>query len=306
MKGYVFRRILSGLAVIAGLLVFVFIATYYIGDPIFLMVDRELTTEEDRRALEELHGFDEPFHVQFIDFASDAVRGDFGESLFQNRPATQVVIERVPRTVLLTASAMTFTFAVAIPLAVIAARNPGRWPESLITGASTALASIASFWLALGLIYVFAVQFAVLPTSGYGSLKQLILPVLALSAPAIGQITQIIYASLVDEFRQQYVASARAKGLRERVVITRHVLRNTAVVTVTILGAMLATLLNGAVLIESIFAWPGLGQVGLQAVQQRDLPVLMATVFYIGVLVTVINLVVDLGYAYLDPRIRLQ
>jgi peptide/nickel transport system permease protein len=164
---------------------------------------------------------------------------------------------------------------------------------------------VASFWLALALIFVFAVQLSLVPTSGYGSPTQLILPVLALSLPAAGQITQVIHASLLSEYRQPYVITARSKGLRERVVMYQHVLRNTAIVTLTLLGSMLAGLLNGTVLIESIFAWPGLGQVGLQAVQQRDLPVLMTVVFYFGVVVTVINLVVDIAYGYLDPRVRL-
>ena len=306
MKGYVIRRLLSSVGVVAGLLLFVFIGTYYIGDPVFLMVDRELNTAEDRQALVELHGFDRPAYEQFLDFASDAVRGDFGNSLFQNRPASEVVIERIPATMMLAAAALLVTFAIAIPAATLAARNPGRWPETLITSISTALASIASFWLALGLIFIFAVKMSILPTSGYGSWQQIILPALALALPATGQITQIIHASMVDEFRQPYVAVARSKGLRELVVVRRHVLKNTAIVTITVLGAMLAALLNGAVLIESIFAWPGLGQVGLQAVHQRDLPVLSATVFYVGVTVTGVNLAIDLAYAYLDPRIRLS
>lgn len=305
MRAYLIRRVLSGVAVIVGLVVFVFFATHYIGDPVFLLVDREFSTEADRQELIEANGFDRPIWEQFEDFASGVLRGDLGDSILQGRPASEIVIERIPGTLLLTASALLFTFVISIPAAVVGARNAGRWPETVITTASTAMASVASFWLALGLIFVLAVRLPILPTSGYGSWQQLILPVLALSTPAIGQITQLVQASLTSELHQPYVTTARSKGLRERVVVARHILRNTALVTVTVFGSMLAVLLNGTVLIESIFAWPGVGQVGLQAVQQRDLPVLTAAVVYIGVLVTVINLALDLLYAYLDPRVRL-
>lgn len=305
MRGYILRRTLGGVGVIFALLVFVFLATHYIGDPLFLMVDRETSTEEDRQRIIDANGFDRPFHEQFIDFFSNAARGDLGDSILQNRPATEVAFERLPGTLRLTGMALLTTFLIAIPAALLATRFTGRWPELAITVASTALASVASFWLALALIYVFAVELALLPTSGYGSWNQMVLPVLALSLPAAGQITQVIHASLLNEFRQPYVITARAKGLRERVVMYQHVLRNTAIVTITLLGSMLAGLLNGTVLIESIFAWPGLGQVGLQAVQQRDLPVLMTVVFYFGVVVTVLNILVDIAYGYVDPRVRL-
>lgn len=305
MTRYLIQRLLSSTGVIVALLVFVFLATHYIGDPIFLLVDSELNTEADRQALIERHGFDRPIWEQFVDYASDALHGDFGRSIFQNRPATEIVIERIPATILLAGSALIFAFLVSVPLAIVGARNIGRWPDRVITVASTALASVASFWLALGLIFIFAVQTSILPTSGYGSWQHLILPTLALSLPAIGQITQVIQASLQDELLQPYVAAARARGLNERAVTVCHALRNTLIVTITMLGTTLAVLLNGTVLIESIFAWPGVGQVGLQAVQNRDLPVLAAAVFYIGVVVTVINLLVDLAYVALDPRVRL-
>lgn len=305
MRGYVIRRVLSGIGVIFGLLVFVFFATHYIGDPIYLLVDREFTTDEDRQAMIELHGFDRPVWEQFLDFVGGVTRSDLGDSIHQGRPATEVVQERLPGTLLLTASATLLTFLVSVPAAVIAARNAGRWPETVITMVSTAMASVASFWLALGLIFVLAVHWSVLPTSGYGSWKTLILPTVALATPAIGQITQILQSSLNTEMRQMYVVTARSKGLTEPKFVTRHILRNTALVTVTVFGSMLAVLLNGTVLIESIFAWPGVGQVGLQAVQGRDLPVLTAAVVYIGVLVITINIIVDLVYVYLDPRVRL-
>jgi len=306
MHGYILRRLGGGVLVVLGLLVFAFVVTHYIGDPLFLLIDPETSTEEDKQRIIAANGFDRPFHEQFVDFFGAAVRGDFGESILQNRPAADVAFERLPGTLILTALAMGTTFALAIPAAIVAVRYHGRWPELAVTTAGTAFAAVPSFWLALGLIFVFAVRLSLVPTSGFGSWNQLVLPVAALSLPAAGQIAQVIQASLLAELRRPYVATARAKGLAERVVMYRHVLRNTAIVAVTLFGSLLAALLNGTVIIESIFAVPGLGQVGLQAVQDRDLPVLMATVLYVGIVVTVLNLLVDIAYAYVDPRLGLR
>jgi peptide/nickel transport system permease protein len=306
MTAYLARRVISGTAVLAGLIVLTFFASHYIGDPVHFLVDKELTSEAERQLLIETGGFDRPAWRQFLDFASGAVRGDFGRSIWQNRPAATVVLERVPATALLAAAALAFTIIVAVPAAVFAGRNADRWPETVVTTVATACSSMASFWWGLVLILVLAVRFSWLPTSGYGSWQHIILPVLALTPPVIGRITQVLQTSVANELRQPYVSTARSKGLRERAVVSRHVLRNTAIVAVTLFGAELAALLNGTVLVESIFAWPGVGQVALQAVQRRDLPVLMAAVFYVGVLVTVINLAVDVAYAWLDPRICLR
>jgi peptide/nickel transport system permease protein len=306
MGAYLVKRCLSGATVIIALIVFAFFATHYIGDPTALMVDRELNTKEDRQRLIEAGGFDRPVYEQFIDFAGGAIQGDFGRSIWQNRPASEVVIERLPATALLTGSAIVFIALVSIPAAVFGARNRGKWPETVVTTISTAFASFTSFWLALALILLLAVEANVLPTSGYGVFPELILPVIALSTPAIGHVTQIMQSALVYEFNQPYVRTARAKGLSESAIARTHVLRNAAIICLTILGGLVATLMSGTVLIESIFGWPGLGQVSLQAIERRDLPVLMASVFYMGVLVTVVNMLVDFAYASVDPRVSLQ
>ncbi len=306
MTGYLLRRCFSGVTVIAALIVFAFFATHYIGDPTFMLVNSELNTEEDRLILMEEGGFNRSVWVQFADFAGGAVQGDFGQSIWQNRPASEVVLERLPATALLTGSAIVFIFLVSVPAAIFGARSRGRWPDTAITTVSTAFASFTSFWLALALILVFAVELDVLPTSGYGVFPELILPVIALSTPAIGHVTQILQSALVSEYNQPYVRTARAKGLTEWAVAQTHVLRNGAIIAVTILGALIASLMSGTVLIESIFGWPGLGQVSLQAIERRDLPVLMAAVFFMGVLVTIVNTVVDVLYAYIDPRVSLR
>jgi len=304
MIPYLFRRAAAGLAVIYGLVTVTFFATHYIGDPVFLLVDSEFTSDADREVLIQQGGFDRPVWEKYPEFLGNALQGDFGTSIWQNRPATEVVLERLPATLLLAGSTIALTFAVAIPLAVIAARSGNGRVNSAITVVTTALGSLPSFWFALGLIFLFSVQFQWFPTGGYGSWKNLILPVLALAVAPIGRYTQLLEAGIASELRRQYVSTARAKGLAERVVLGRHVLRNAAIIGITLLGGEIIALLNGAVLVETIFSWPGAGQVSLTAVTRRDLPVLMACVVYIGIVVTVINLMVDIAYAVVDPRVR--
>lgn len=304
MTRYLVRRLLSSVVVIAALLTLAFFATHYIGDPVFLLVNREITDPADREAVIAAGGFDRPVWEQYARFAAAAVRGDFGQSIWQNRPATLVVLERLPATFLLAGVSLVFTVVVSVTLALIAARTAGRWPAAVIIALSTALGSVAPFWLALVLILIVAVQFGLLPSSGFGSWQHLILPMLALSAGPIGRVTQVLQTQLTAEARQPYVTVALAKGLSRSQVMLRHVLRNSAIAALTVVGGELVVMLSVAVLIESIFAWPGVGQVALQAIQKRDLPVVMAAVVYTGIAVTVVNLLVDLGYAALDPRIR--
>jgi len=306
MSTYLLQRLLGVIAVIAGLVVFTFIATSLIGDPVSLMVDPELATEADIQAIREANGLDDPLPVRFARYAGEVLRGDFGTSLWQNRPATEVVLERVPATLLLAGVTVAFSLAVAIGLALLATWKRGTWIEQAIFVASTTLACIPSFWLALALVIVFAVKLAIFPTAGYGQPVNLVLPVLALSAQPVGYFTQVLHTGLRCEVNEAYTRTARAKGLPERAVLGGHVFRNAAILATTMIGAMLAALVNGAVLAESVFAWPGIGNLGLEAVRQRDLPVLTAVIFYAGVTVALINMVIDLLYARLDPRIRFR
>lgn len=306
MAPYLIRRGLGALAVIAALIVFTFLVTNVIGDPISLLVDPELATDEDIAAIRQAAGLDRPLPERFVAYVGQVTRGDFGTSLWQNRPAAAIVLERIPATLLLAGVTVVFAFAVSVIAALAAVWQRGRWLDRAIMLVSTALACIPPFWLALALILLLAVRFTLLPTAGYGDPKHLILPVLSLSAMPIGHFTQVLYTGMVNEINQQYVRTARGKGLAERRVIGVHVLRNSSILATTMIGSMLATLLNGAVLAEAVFAWPGIGNLGLAAVNQRDLPVLTAVIFYAGCTVTLVNLGVDVLYTRLDPRIRLQ
>jgi peptide/nickel transport system permease protein len=302
---YLLRRGLGALAVVAALIIFTFFTTNFIGDPVSLMVDPELATDEDIAAIRRAAGLDDPLPERFVRYAGDVLRGDFGTSLWQNRPATEIVLERIPATLLLAGITVVFAFVFSVIAALLAIWRRGGWVDRAIHLASMALACIPPFWLALALILLLAVRVKLLPTSGYGDPVHLILPVLSLSAMPIGHFTQILYTGMAAELDHQYVRTARAKGLGERLVIGVHVLRNATILATTMIGSMLVTLLNGAVLAEAVFAWPGIGNLGLDAVNQRDLPVLTAVIFYAGVTVTLINVLVDLVYVRLDPRIRL-
>jgi peptide/nickel transport system permease protein len=305
MTNYLVRRLTGGVAVLFGLLIFAFLATHYIGDPVALIADPEFVTPEEAEQLRIAGGYDRPVWEQLGDFMGGAIQGDFGDSVYQNKPARDIVLERVPRTLQLGAVTLLVTFIVAVPLAIFSARRHGRPSNLAITGLTTLGASLPGFFVALTLIYIFAVQLGWLPTSGYGWWPEMVLPVIALSLASIARYTQVLEQSIVKEFQRPYVSTARSKGLKEGIVVRRHVLRNAGLVSITLISAEIITLLNGAVLIEQIFAWPGVGRVLLEAVTGRDLPVVMAGVVYIGVIVVVINILVDLLYAWVDPRVRL-
>ncbi len=306
MGSYLLQRLAGVLAVIVGLVLFTFFATELIGDPVSLMVDPELATEADLEAIREANGLNDPLAVRFGRYLSEVARGDFGTSLWQNKPATEVVLARIPATLLLAGVTVVFSLLVSVGLALLATWKRGTWLARGIFVVSSVLACIPSFWLALALIMVFAVKLTIFPTSGYGQPINLVLPVLALSAQPIGYFTQVLHTGLQREINEQYTRTARAKGLTEGAVLIHHVFRNSSILATTMVGAMLASLVNGTVLAESVFAWPGIGDLGLQAVHNRDLPVLTAVIFYAGATVAIINMAIDLLYIRLDPRIRFK
>jgi peptide/nickel transport system permease protein len=268
-------------------------------------VNPDFHSDEEVEALIEAAGYNRPILERYVDYLGGVVRGDFGTSVLQGREATEIVVERIPATGLLAGAAILVTIVVSIPAALIGARSRG-FADTAISSWATALASLPSFWFAIALIFVFSVRMPWLPTGGYGSFAQLILPTLSLAALPTGFTTLVLMSAIREEYDAQYVTVARSKGLAERALAMRHVLRNAALVLATQIGLLVISLMNGTVLIEAVFAWPGLGQVALQAVQSRDLPVVMASVVYLGLLVTLVNIAVDLAYAQLDPRVRLS
>lgn len=304
MTGYIVRRLIYAVAVVAGVSLVVFVITHALGDPVRLMLPLEATQEQYENARQVL-GFNDPIYVQFFRFAGKAVRGDFGESLWQRVPALDLVLERLPATFQLAATAIAIAIILAIPLGVLAAIKPRSWLDHTCTLGSLFGMCVADFWLGLMLILVFPVSLGLFFTSGYGSWQHLILPAVTLAARPLGRITMIVRSSTLDELNKNYVVAARARGLTEQATIVGHVLKNAAIPIVTLSGWELTRLLAGfTVIVETVFGWPGVGLLAVDAIKRQDLPLLQADVFIVALIVVAINLTIDLVYGLLDPRIR--
>ena len=281
----------------------VFFVTHLLGDPASLMLRPE-ATEQQRQALRESLGLNDPILVQFGRYMADLTRADFGNSIWQRVPAMQIVLDRLPATLYLALSTLVVALPLALLLGIISAIKPRSLADRVVTVVSLTGVSTADFWLGLMLILLFAVRFNWLPTSGYGGLTFVILPAATLAVRPIGRISQVVRSAMLDQMRSGYVTTARAKGLTERIVILSHTLKNAAIPILTLMGDEAASLLNGAVVIETLFGWPGVGILLIQAIENRDLPLIEASVIVIAIMIVGVNLLVDLAYTLIDPRVR--
>ena len=303
MSRYVLRRAVHSLGVTFVVVVLVFLVGRMVGDPARLMLPIDARPEQFESLRERL-GLNEPLLAQFFAFLFGAIRGDFGQSYWQRVPALDLVLSRLPATLMLAAATMAIALPSAILLGALAVLKPGSWADRAVNVASLSGVSVVDFWLGLMLILIFSVQLGWLPTSGYGGVEYIILPAMVLAASPLGRIAQITRSAMLDEMSKPYIRAARAKGMSRRQAVFRHGLKNAFVPIITMAGDETTSVLNGAVVIEAVFAWPGVGLLLIQAIQRRDLPLIEATVFVVAVLVIVTNLLVDLAYAYLNPRIR--
>ena len=305
MAAYLIRRLLQSILVIVGVSMIVFVVTRAIGDPARMMLPLE-ATEEQVEAFRDKMGFNDPLWVQFWNWGKNAIRGDFGDSLWQRTDAMQLVLERMPATLLLCSTAIVIAVAVSLPLGILAALRPRSWLDKVTTSFSLIGVCIPDFWLGLMMILVFAVALRLFFTSGYGTWRHLALPAIALAARPWGRITQIVRSSMMDEMHRTYMMTARAKGLTERNVIMSHALKNASIPIVTLAAWELTRMLAGyTIVVETVFAWPGFGQLAMQAIERRDLTLIQANVFVVALMIVVLNIAIDLIYAALDPRVRL-
>jgi peptide/nickel transport system permease protein len=273
------------------------------GDPATIILGEQATPEQIAD-LRHSMGLDRPLAEQYIRFLADAVRGNFGMSIRAQRPALEYVLERLPATLQLSAGAFAFALLTGLPIGMLSAvKRLSIWDHGSMFIALLGQ-SMPVFWLGLMLIVVFAVQLRWLPASGMGQAQHLILPAVTLGTFLIGLIIRLTRSSMLDVLSQDYIRTARAKGLSEGTVIVRHGLKNAFIPVVTVLGLQMGTLLGGAVITETVFAWPGMGMVTVTAIHQRDYPVVQSAVLVSAVLVVLINWFVDVLYHYLDPRIR--
>ncbi|MBW7924361.1 MAG: ABC transporter permease [Burkholderiaceae bacterium] len=298
-------RLWHGLIVIFGVTVIVFVVTRMVGDPVAMMLPLEATAEQ-RSAFEHELGFDRPIAVQFGEFVAGAARLDFGDSLWQRRPAMEIVLEKLPATLLLTFLGIGLAIVLAIPIGIVAALRPGGGADQFTVSFSLAGLSIPQFWLGLILIYLFAVRLHWLPTSGTGTPAHVVLPMITMALPALARLVMTVRSAMIDELNQQYARTARAKGLSRFRVVGVHALRNALVPILTLAGWEVIRALAGySVVVETVFAWPGLGLATMQAIERHDLILLQSVVFTVAALVVVTNIALDAIYQRVDPRMKL-
>jgi ABC-type dipeptide/oligopeptide/nickel transport system permease component len=304
MTVYVTRRLAQALIVLLGISVVVFVILHLTGDPTVLMLPPDVTAEEVARFRKAM-GFDDPLPVQYWRFLRGVLQGNFGNSLRHDEPALGLVWERMPATLELTVVALAVALLLAIPAGIVSAIFRNTAVDYVSTVVALVGQAMPTFWLGIMLILVFAVGLQVLPSSGRGSVLNLILPALTLGLFTAARTMRLTRSALLEVLGQDYVRTARAKGVAERGVVWKHALRNASIPVITIVGLELGTLLGGAVITETIFAWPGVGRLSVQAIYNRDYPLVQASVFVLASIFVLVNLAVDLVYTYLDPRIRL-
>jgi ABC-type dipeptide/oligopeptide/nickel transport system permease component len=300
---FVTRLLLHTALVTLGVVTLVFVALRLSGDPAATMLPGDASVDELRHLRRTL-GLDQPLPVQYLGFLSGAVRGDFGESFRHQQPAFGLVLERLPATLELAFAALVLAVVVALPLGIVAALYRGRAIDMLAMGFAVVGQATPYFWMGIMLILVVSVELGWLPTSGRGGWTHLILPAVTLGTHFAASLARLTRTSMLEVLGQNFVTTARAKGLGEPRVVLAHALKNAAVPVVTLIGLQFGMLLGGAVVTETIFAWPGVGRLAVQSIFVRDYPVVQAGVLVLALVFVAINLGVDLLYGTLDPRIR--
>lgn len=306
MPEFILRRLFQGFWVVFGVTATVFVVTRVFGDPVALMLPLN-ASDAQRAAFAAQIGLDQPLPVQFWRFLGDIATLNFGDSLWQRRPAIDVVFERLPNTALLVAAGLGLAVLVSIPLGAIAALRPGGVVDRLVVSVGLLGLAMPQFWLGLMAIMVFAVQLKWLPTSGFGTPAHLVLPALTLAMTPIARFTMMVRAAMIDELNKPYVQTARAKGMTLPRILRVHTLRNILVPFLALSGWEVITALSGyTVVVETVFAWPGLGMTAVQAIQRGDLFLMQAIVFVIAALIVLIGIVIDVAAKAIDPRIELN
>jgi ABC-type dipeptide/oligopeptide/nickel transport system permease component len=302
MLRYLLKRLWHTVYVVIGISAISFFFIHLSGDPVMLMLPGDASMQEVEQLRQKL-GFNDPLYVQYWRFISKAVQGDFGESLYYHVPAMDLIVERLPASLQLSLAAMILALVVAIPIGIVSAVYRG---SALDMGSMLAALfglSMPHFWLGIMFIMIFSVKLGWLPTSGRGTFAQLIMPALALALGLMAMFARLTRSVMLEVLSLDYIRTARAKGLREFFVIGKHALKNALIPLVTVAGMQFGLLIGGTVIIETVFAWPGVGRLVVQAIFNRDYPLVQSIVFILALIFVAANLLVDLLYIYLDPRI---
>lgn len=300
---YVLRRLGRCVLVLLGVAALAFVIARLKGDPVLLMVQPG-TTPGDIEAMRRTLGLDGPLWLQFARFVGGALRGDLGMSIWQRQSVTSLLVERIPFTLRLASLAILVVIALGVPAGIAAARSRGDvWDQAIVAGAVAGQA-LPTFWVGLMLIYLFAVDLRVLPSFGAGTWRHLVLPVVTLSLFSLARVTRLVRSSMLEVLQQDYIRTARAKGLADRRLLFRHALRNSLLPITTLIGLEYGVALGGSVIIETIFALPGVGSLAVQAIFNRDFPLIQAVVLFAAAIFVLINFAIDLLYLTIDPRIE--
>ena len=304
MFNYLIRRILTTIPLLLGVVLVVTISFDLIpGDPAALILG-EFGTPEAIAALRTDLGLDRSLPVRYFDYVGDILRGDLGQSIRDKRPVTEILAETFPFTVLLAVAAIALVLLVGIPIGIAAAARPGSWVDNTIRVASLAGLSMPVFWTGIVFMVIFSVNLRWFPVSGTGTWRHLVLPAVTLALPSIAVVARMTRATVLEVLREDYIRTARAKGVGDLSLLYKHTLRNALIPVVTVLGLQLGQMLGGAVLTETVFAWPGVGRLTVFAIFNRDFVLMQGLVLVLAFVYVMVNLLVDLSYGLIDPRVR--
>ncbi|MCX6032261.1 MAG: ABC transporter permease [Chloroflexi bacterium] len=305
MRQYIGRRLLISIPLFLGLTAIVFGMLHLLpGDPVQVILSTSGATPAAIATLRAQLGLDLPLHIQYLHYLNGLLHGDMGSSLFTYRPVAEIIQQNVGATMELALSAMLLSLLVGIPLGIVAAVNRDSWLDQIAMTVAVMGVSMPGFWLGLLLIFLFSLVLRVLPSGGYGTLKHLILPAFVLGLNGVAVIARLTRSSMLEVLRQEYIVTARAKGVSELYILVRHGLKNSLIPVVTVAGLQFGFLLGGTVVTETVFARPGLGRMAVEAILYKDIPVVQGVVLFVAVIYMLVNLLVDVCYAFIDPRIR--
>ena len=304
MTAYLFQRLVRALIVLVGVTFVVFMLIHLGGDPINVLLPLT-ATQAQREALTEELNLDEPISIQYITFLKRALREGFGNSLRHREPALPLVIERLPATLKLMAAGVIVALLISVPTGILSAVYKDTWIDLFSRAGAIIGQSMPNFWFAIILILIFSVQLRLFPVSGTGTWQHLVLPGIAEGSFAAPIISRLLRSSLLEVLSQDYITAARAKGLKQRVVLFKHALKNALLPVITIVGLQIGVLFGGAVIVEMVFAYPGMGRLAVQAVVNRDIPLIQAFVAVTAFFIVITNILTDILYTKIDPRIQL-
>jgi peptide/nickel transport system permease protein len=303
MKRYALRQLVQLAVVIVGISMLAFAILHVIGDPVLLLLPQNAGKEEYER-YQKLLGLDKPVYVQYWKFASRALQGDFGKSWYTNTPAFKLVIERMPPTLYLTTAGLFTALLISLPLGILAGLKRHSFVDNLCTMAAVAGQAMPIFWLGIMLIIIFAVRLKALPASGYGTWEHFIMPAFTHGAFLAPITMRLVRSGVIEVMNMEYIKTARAKGIAEWRVVVKHAFRNACIPVITVLGLQFGQLLGGAIVTETVFAWPGVATLTVDSIRNQDFPVVQCAVVLLALIIVAINFVVDLVVGYIDPRIR--